>query len=82
MALYWPKQKVALVIEDDPRYTLPPESDASWLTVPLTSAQIGDYESYRRTMTRVADLLARRSTPASEDVSTQAAVLSALPKSA
>ncbi len=82
MALYWPKQKVALDIVDDPHYTLPPESDESWLTIPLSSADIGDYASYRRVMSRVADLLARNDASRSQAIHATQPAAPTLPKSA
>ena len=59
MALYWPRQKVALDIVNEGRHTPPAECDDSWQVVRLTPEQIADYPSYRRVMSRIADLLAR-----------------------
>lgn len=59
MALYWPRQKVALDIVDDPAHVPPARYDDSWQVVRLSPEQIADYASYRRVMSRIADLLAR-----------------------
>ena len=59
MALYWPRQKVALDIVDAEVHTPPAHYDDTWNVVRLTPDQIADYASYRRVMGRIADLLTR-----------------------
>lgn len=58
MALYWPKEKVALDIVDDP-YRTPFEGDDSYTVLRVTSADLCDYESYGKIMSRLCDLLGK-----------------------
>lgn len=57
MALYWPNKKVALDIVDDPGRK-PFEGDENeWTVVRVTCAELEDYDSCRRVMSRIARLL-------------------------
>lgn len=58
MALYWPKEKVALDIVDDP-YRIPFDGDDSYTVLRVTSADLCDYESYGKVMSRLCDLLGK-----------------------
>ncbi len=58
MALYWPEEKVALDIVDDP-YRRPFEGDESYTVLRVTTADLCDYDSYRKVMERLCDLLGR-----------------------
>lgn len=65
MALYWPDQKVALDIIDDPARR-PFEGDESYTVLRVTSADLADYESYRKVMCRLCALLGKEP-PSEED---------------
>lgn len=58
MALYWPEEKVALDIIDDP-YRNPFEGDDSYTVLRVTCADLCDYDSYRKVMGRLCELLGR-----------------------
>ncbi|MDO4797448.1 MAG: hypothetical protein Q4A01_05440 [Coriobacteriales bacterium] len=58
MALYWPEQRVALDIVDDP-YRRPFEGDDSYTVLRVTCADLRDYNSYRKVMKRLCELLGR-----------------------
>lgn len=58
MALYWPKEKVALDIVDDP-YRSPFEGDDSYTVLRVTCADLCDYDSYRKVMERLCELLGK-----------------------
>ena len=56
MALYWPEEKVALDIVDDP-YRTPFEGDDSYTVLRVTCADLCDYDSYHKVMERLCELL-------------------------
>ena len=56
MALYWPKEKVALDIVDDP-YRSPFEGDDSYTVLRVTCADLCDYDSYKKVMGHLCELL-------------------------
>lgn len=58
MALYWPEEHVALDIVDDP-HRRPFEGDESYTVLRVTCADLQDYDSYRKIMARLCDLLGR-----------------------
>ncbi len=58
MALYWPEQRVALDIVDDPRRR-PFEGDESYTVLRVTCADLQDYDSFRKVMTHLCELLGR-----------------------
>lgn len=58
MALYWPKEKVVLDIVDDP-YRRPFEGDDSYTVLRVTSADLCNYDSYKKIMGRLCELLGR-----------------------
>ena len=68
MALYWPEEKVALDIVDDPMRR-PFEGDESYTVLRVTCADLCDYDSYRKIMGRLCELLGREipSMPGWED---------------
>lgn len=59
MALYWHDAKVALDIIDDPARR-PFEGDESYTVLRVTRADLCDYESYRKVMNRLCELLGRK----------------------
>lgn len=58
MALYWPDEKVALDIVDDP-YRRPFNGDESYTVLRVTSSDLCNYDSYRRVMKRLCELLGK-----------------------
>ena len=56
MALYWPKQKVALDIVDDPHRS-PFEGDDSYTVLRVTCADLCNYDSYRKVVGHLCELL-------------------------
>lgn len=56
MALYWPDQKVALDIIDDP-YRRPFEGDDSYTVIRVTSEELCNFESYKAVMEHLCTLL-------------------------
>lgn len=56
MALYWPDKKVALDIVDDP-YRNPFDGDDSYTVLRVTCEDLCNYESYRKIMGRLCELL-------------------------
>ena len=56
MALYWPEEKVALDIIDDP-HRRPFEGDESYTVLRVTCADLCDYESFRKITNKLCDLL-------------------------
>lgn len=58
MALYWPKEHVALDIVDDP-YRHPFEGDESYTVLRVKTADLCDYDSYRKVMGRLCELLGK-----------------------
>lgn len=58
MALYWPEEKVALDIVDDP-YRTPFEGDDSYTVLRVTCADLCDYDSYHKVMERLCELLGK-----------------------
>lgn len=64
MALYWPDQKVALQIDDDPA-AAPYEGPDDWTVIHATKAMLEDFGSFEDLMRRLA--LAVGETPASEE---------------
>lgn len=58
MALYWPKEKVALDIVDDP-YRRPFEGDDSYTVLRVTCADLCNYDSYRKVMDHLCELLGK-----------------------
>ena len=65
MALYWSEERVALDIVDDPNRR-PFEGDESYTVLRVTCAELRDYESYKRVMGRLCELLGRKM-PTSQD---------------
>lgn len=65
MALYWPEQHVALDIIDDPARR-PFEGDESYTVLRVTCADLEDYDSYYKIMTRLCALLGREMPEAPE----------------
>ena len=59
MALYWPKEKVALDIVDDPQRN-PFEGDDDYTVLRVTCADLADYESFSRIYQHLASLLGCR----------------------
>lgn len=57
MALYWPNKKVALDIVDDPDRKPFEGDEEGWTVVRVTCAQLEDYDSCRRVMSHIAQLL-------------------------
>lgn len=55
MALTWPSKKVALDIIDNPGHH--PLDKEGWTIVRVTNAELEDYESCRRIMDHIAELL-------------------------
>ncbi len=55
MALRWPSKKVALEIVDNPGYR--PLDEEGWTIVRVTNAELEDYDSCRRIMGHIAELL-------------------------
>lgn len=68
MALYWPDEKVALDIVDDPARR-PFEGDESYTVLRVTCADLCNYDSYHKIMARLCELLGREmpSMPGWED---------------
>lgn len=58
MALYWPDQKVALDIVDDP-YRNPFEGDESYTVLRVTCAELCDFDSYCKVMEHLCELLGK-----------------------
>lgn len=58
MALYWPEEKVALDIVDDP-YRTPFEGDDSYTVLRVTCADLCNYDSYSKVMKRLCELLGK-----------------------
>lgn len=58
MALYWPEQKVALDIVDDP-YRNPFEGDESYTVLKVTCAELCNFDSYCKIMERLCELLGK-----------------------
>lgn len=58
MALYWPEQKVALDIVDDP-YRNPFNGDESYTVLKVTCAELCDFDSYCKVMERLCELLGK-----------------------
>ena len=58
MALYWPNEKVALDIVDDP-YRNPFEGDESYTVLRVTCQDLCDYDSYKKVMGRLCELLGK-----------------------
>lgn len=58
MALYWPEQKVALDIIDDP-YRRPFEGDESYTVIRVTSEELCNFDSYKSIMEHLCMLLGR-----------------------
>ena len=56
MALYWPEQKVALDIVDDPHRN-PFEGDESYTVLRVTCAELSNYESFDRIQKKLCKLL-------------------------
>lgn len=56
MALCWPDKKVALDIVDNPGRR-PFEAQDGWTVVRVTNAELEDYDSCRRIMGHIAQLL-------------------------
>lgn len=56
MALYWPEQRVALDIIDDPLAEHVPDGEG-WTVVRVTCADLADFESYDRAMKHLLVLL-------------------------
>lgn len=68
MALYWPDEKVALDIIDDPMRH-PFEGDDSYTVLRVTYADLCNYDSYHKIMERLCELLGKEmpSMPSWED---------------
>lgn len=58
MALYWPEEKVALDIIDDP-YRRPFEGDDTYTVLRVTYADLCDFDSYCKIMQRLCELLGK-----------------------
>lgn len=58
MALYWPQQKVALQIDDDPA-AKPYEGPADWQVFHTTMAAMDDFDSFDELMKSLADALGK-----------------------
>lgn len=58
MALYWPEEKVAIDIIDDPNRH-PFEGDDDYTVLRITCAEIRDYEAFDRIMRHLAHLLGK-----------------------
>lgn len=56
MALYWPDQKVALQIDDDPA-SKPFEGPADWQVFHASTAMMDDFDSFDALMNRLAEAL-------------------------
>lgn len=54
MALYWPDQKVALQIDDDPA-AMPFDGPDDWTVIHTTKATLGDFDSFKGVMTQLGE---------------------------
>jgi hypothetical protein len=65
MALYWPEQKVALQIDDDP-LAQPFDGPGDWTVIHATVEQMADFDSFTDVATQVYDALGAPLPPQSE----------------